>query len=53
MGKSKNWTIKERLVAIEVKLDNHLQHHDRMVRYLYLPILAGMALILLKLFILD
>lgn len=34
-------TMCERMLKVEILLENHLTHHDRLSRYLLFPILVG------------
>lgn len=36
-------TMCERMLKVEILLENHLTHHDRLTRYILYPILAGVV----------
>ncbi|MEO0166597.1 MAG: hypothetical protein ABIL39_10730 [candidate division WOR-3 bacterium] len=46
-------TLKERIIKIEILMQNHLEHHKNIMRYLLFPILVGMALTIFKLYVLK
>lgn len=48
-----NFTILERLARLEVLLSNHLQHHDTLLKWVLSPILVGVTLVVVKLYILK
>ena len=41
-------SLRERMIAIEILLSNHLKHHETINKVLLLPILVGIVLILAK-----
>ena len=47
------YTLLERLARLEVLLSNHLHQHETLTKWLLSPILVGVSLALLKLYILK
>jgi len=43
-------TIAERLIRIELKLDNHLHTHDTVLKWIVCPTLVGVMLTIIKLY---
>ena len=37
-------TMCERMLKVEILLENHLKHHDKLTRYLLYPILVGVVI---------
>ena len=37
-------TLAERMVKVEILLENHLVHHDKLTKYLLYPILVGVLI---------
>ena len=42
----------ERLTRVEILLNNHLKSHERMIQWFLWPLLVGVALILIRVFML-
>ena len=47
----KKMTISERLVRIETLLSNHLKHHDTILKFVMCPIIIGIVMTVLKLYV--
>jgi len=46
-------TVLERIIRIEMKLDNHLHTHDTVLKWILCPSLVGVILIIVKLYFLK
>jgi len=44
LKKRGNLTMSERMLKVEIMLENHLAHHEKLTRYLLYPILTGVVI---------
>jgi len=44
LKKRGNLTMSERMLKVEIMLENHLAHHDKLTRYMLYPILTGVII---------
>lgn len=44
LKKRGNLTMSERMLKVEIMIENHLAHHEKLTRYLLYPILVGVVI---------